>query len=459
MSDAPTKPAGKYSLAKFEISTIATDSKEQGEVGVREGAIKDKKTDLKAIIHTWTIKESIQKGYVSGSAKVYDSEGIYYKFPLRGQEKILIQYTDYHGESREEEYFLYSITDIKSAKKVDDNVLEYTIHFCSWGKFWSGRYSVSRCIADGTNVHRRYIPVSDQVQTLFDDYYKAEGRGTKKDIRIHPTDGSSKIVIPNVRPEDAMHLMSRKAYNAYYLSNYYRFFESRQEYNFINIEQLNGESEAKEKYIYASGAVNETPEAELLKMTRIIDLDMMSPVDTVEAINEGAYYKKLSEVDIINRRVITQTYEHDQEYISYTYPGMPGDINLKHTSEFINEHMNDWVETMVFKDYPDSDAPEGHAIRPKPHYGEIYNGKYAHLYDYKQSRYAISIYGNNKLCAGDYIEIELPYFSVYDKNEQNVDGERSGTFIIESIENVFYEQTYIQKMVVSKGPLNDVPAK
>lgn len=444
-------PAGTYTLQEFKLSPVANDA----EVGDVEGIdtrveFKDDTIDLKNIIHTWTIRESMSSGHVSGSAKVYDSEGIFYTYPIRGQEKIKITYTDYNQVEKTEYFFLYRVTDIDTPKPSDDSVLSYTLHFVSWGKFWSERFSVSRCIAEGTLSNRKYITIDKQVEVLFEDYFFDNQNGTEKPLRLHITEGEQKIVIPNMRPEGAMHLMSRRAYSVNFPSSYYRFFENREQYNFVNMEELNA-GEVKKKFTYASGPTDNTPDGELAKMHGLISVAYQSPMDTFEALKNGAYYRKLEEVDITNRRVNAHEYTHHEDFIEYVYPGAESNINLLHTDEFIDSHLNDWAVTYAIKDYPDADQQNATGVRPKPYYGQIQNNKPAHAYDYKMTRANVKIYGHNDIFVGDLIELELPYFSV----AGDIDKQRSGVYIIESIDNVFYENTYIQEMTVSKGPMGD----
>jgi len=459
------KPAGKYTLKKFELSTITTEGSSEAGAGDRptdQQAISDAKSDIKGLVHVWNIEESIMKGYLRGSAKIYDANGVYYGFPIRGQEKLTIVYEDWAGESRTEDMMIYAVTDIRRGKENDDSMLEYTIHFVSWGKFWSDRYTVSRCIADGTGSNRRYVSVDQQVEVLFDDYYYDNGQGTQKRLFLQPTDGDAKIVIPNYRPEEAMHLMSRKAYDANFKSHYFRFYENRDQYNFVNLESMVYRAQkAKKKYSYGAGTLDQTPEAEKERMSRLITIEMQSPVDTFECMKSGAYRRKLSEVDIINRRVITTEYDHT-EYATFEYyypgsgiPGAPLAVNLLHTQDFIDEHLNNPAEDFVIKDYPDSDRENAYGLSPKTNYGEVYPQKKSYFYDYKQSRYVVKIYGDNKIVAGDIIELEIPYFTTWDKTEQPIDRQRSGYYLVESINNEFAESTYVQTLTVSRGPLAD----
>lgn len=445
------KPAGKYTLDSFLIYPIAPDAEVGvGESGLSSDAIKNKSVDLKLIVHTWDLTESFTSGHLKGTARVLDSEGIYYGYPLRGQERIRIVYTDFYGNQRTEDMFLYSITDIESGKESDDAVLMYTLHFVSFAKFWSDRYSVSRCIADGTRENRRYMPVSDQVGVLFDDYYSSDGRGTQKGIIIHETDGIQKIVIPNMKPDKAMHLFSRKAYSSIFTSSYFRFFESRDSFMFANVEELVFNGTVKKKLIHNAAPPDQTPDAEAAKMNAILRLNFTTQIDTLKDLHGGTYYKKLAEIDITNRRVNDYEYKHLEEYGEFNYPGGKGvDRRLAHSDEFINTHLNNWETTYVIKDYADADMDNAHGIRPKTFYGDIYTNKISHTTDYNATRFNIRIYGDNNIVVGDLIEIEMPYFNV----SGDMDKERSGVYLVESIKNTFFENTYTQQMTISKGPI------
>lgn len=433
------KPAGTYELQQFVIESYPYDQT-------------SKKTDLKAVIHNWSVTESILSGAVRGKATIYDAIGLLYQFPIKCQEKITIRYKDFKGVEREEIMFLYSITDIKPSKQQHDNMVQYTVHFVSWGKFWSDRNMVRRCIAQGTGTERRYLPISrrddnqpDQVKILFDDYYVNSG-GTDKKLITDDSTGEIAIVIPALKPEDAMHLLSRKAYSEKFPSSMFRFFESREAYYFINLEEMLNfaPSQSDQRFFYSSGPVDQTPEGELLKMQNIISVDL-GMVDTLEAINSGAYNRRLEEVDTLTRRVISHQYNHTDEFENILYPDE--NIELHHTKEFVEQHMDKQFYTFAIKDYPDADMQVGSGIRPHTYYGDIYNYKNANLYHYSQSRIGITIFGTNELFAGSFVTIDLPEFQP--TNVEDVG--RSGNYIVEGITNEFVENTYYQRLSLIKG--------
>ena len=436
--------AGKYELKEFVINSLTPD---------RQTAPRD----LKNQVHSWTLIESIKRGNIYGSATIYDATGIFYDFPLKGQELLDIVYTDTKGVERREELFIYSISDVSPANDTDDNMLQYRIDFVSWGKFYSDRFNIRRSFSNGDGSH---YEIHKQVQQLFDDYYKGrDGKGTRKTIEITDTVGEQKVVIPNLKPEDAMHMFSRRAYSEDYKSQSYRFFENRNGYYFVNMEDHIAFFSNKDQYFfYTSTPADNSPDGELLKLQRVVAMNFGTTVDTMRDMNAGKYTRKHYELDILNRT--HKAYEFDwiganimdSEYIDYyrdAYLDFPN-FEVGHSDDMMLSHMNKWHRTYTIKDYPDQDAPNAPALRPKPYYGDIHTHKATNFLLFEEYKISLTIYGTNELVAGDIIYLEIPEF----KTKQKVDEERSGYWLVETINNEFYENTYMQKLVVSRIGLN-----
>lgn len=435
MSDA-YKPAGTYELVSFVISTLGAENP-----GV----------DFKNIIHTFTITESMLRGSVRGTAKVYDAVGVYYNLPIRGQEVAEITYKDFYGTERTEKYFIYAVTDIRQPKKSDDSMLEYVLHFVSYGKFWSDRYIIRRAIAEGSGSSRTYLTVSDQANVLFADYFVADGEGTDKELVVTETVGEQKLVIPALSPEDAMHFLTRRAFSGEDQMNMFRFYETRDKYHFVDIQDRLFESESEEivSYFYASEAADNTPEGELRKMLTMISVQFGN-YNTIEDMKNGGYYRKTVEVDMINRQLYSHPYEHLDRYQDFYYPDGEG-VNIKPrlSDQFINDHTNYWQKTYVVKDYPDSDMSNASGLRPQPYYGDIYNNKGATAIHFNNTKLTVNVHGTNNNFPGNVIEVDIPKFKVNTEKDE----ELSGKYLIESINNIFYENTFMQEMTLIKGGL------
>ena len=426
------KPAGTYELKSFLLSSY-----ERGE---------EKEVDIKAIVHTWDLTESIFKGSIRGTAKIYDATGTFYDFPIRGQEKVKIKYTDMKDVEREHDLFVYAVTDVKPSKSNSDTVLEYVLHFTSYAKFVSDTYTVKRCIANGSGASRNYIPVSEQAQILFDDYYAPF---TEQELNAHESDGVAKIVIPDMRPEEAMHLFSRKAYSTTHLSSQFRFFENRDTFNFINMEEhIVLANKDEQKFLYSSGIVDKTPDAELKKMQTIVSIDYGTYANTLEDIQKGTYTRRLNEIDTLSRVQINHEHHYILERDVYDYPDDNSKLGLFYSEDFIRKHMDHPQETYVFKDYADTDAQGGFGLRPRPNYTNIYNRKGSAVAHYNRNRITVEIFGTNELVAGDVIELDIPEFR---EELQRVDESKSGFYLVETVRNVFFENSYRQILSVSKG--------
>lgn len=428
------RPAGTYNLKSFRLESF-TD----------EGGV----LEMNKLVHVWELSETVKKGNVQGEAKIYDSVGAFYNFPIRGQEILTIEYIDYREIERQEKYFVYAVTDVKPSSDNDDSVLEYILHFVSLGKFLSERYSISRCIADGTGSTRTYIPISAQANTIFQDYYNRDEDDLDKEIVVHDTDGPQKIVIPNMKPENAMHLLSRKAYSAEYPSSMFRFFENRDKFYFANIERLlvDAEVEDDQFFFYSTILDDVTPEGELFKMNSIISVDFGNTVNTLRLMNEGAYNRSYVEVDPLTRTLSNFDYNHLEEKDNFVYPDVGRTVKVPHSNTMVQSHLNKTHKTYGIKDYGEVEQNNPPGLRPTTFYPEVYNHKQALMQHYGQSEVTIQIYGSNKVFAGSVILVEFPKMQVTAK----IDLERSGRYFVESVRNVFFENTYTQTLKISKG--------
>ena len=427
------KSAGVYNLVSFTVSNLSDNASP---------------VDISTLIHTWEIRESIKSGSVRGSAKVYDATGFLQGFPLRGQELIEVVYKDYRDVELTEKFVLYAISNVKPFGS-GDNGIEYTISFVSVGKFVSEKYEIRRCIAEGFGSGRIYKPVSEQAEILFRDYFKGDELGTDKDLYITDTDGPQKLIIPALRPEDAMHFLTRKAWSAELKSQEYRFFETREQYYFTCIEDLIFENSNKPAlfYYYNTGPADTGPEAELEKMQNILSYSFDNYSNSHDAMLNGAYYRQTNELNILERTEVVNDYEHLERYADNLYPDVGGEIGFMHTNEFVEEHLNRNHRTYVFRDYPGADDSPTVRQRPATYYPDIYNNKGAQTYHYGSTRMNIRIFGNNNVFPGRTMKVELPIQST----DNQLDNSRSGMYLVESVNNLFYEQSYYQDLTLIKG--------
>ena len=411
--------------------------------------------DIKLLIYSWTINESMNEGYLSGSIDVIDGAGLFYNFlndGLRGEEEIEITYVDYYNQERTHKFFVYAVSEVKPFNPNNETALNYQIYFVSKNKFYTDRYPIRKSYTDAL--------ISDYVLAMWEQYWIENDDGrelTVDDIEIEQTEGPQSLIIPNYHPEEAMHMMARKAYSSQNPTHTYRFFQNRDKYYFVTNEYLTKFAAPEEivKFALIQNPDN-AGDAQDFRMFNLISITFGSHVNTIRDMVEGAYYRSTTELDFMNRTALVTEYRYLDDYEKYTLPDFrpdQGETRSKHTKEFVDKHFNNFIDTLVIKDYPAIGAERGNEyVRPHTYYNQIYNKKKVNFYHHHTEKTKMTVYGRNSLVAGDIVEIEI-LKSIGDLNggPREIDLERSGNYLVESIENVFREDVYYQNIVMSKS--------
>ena len=445
MSD-PQKQSGHYTLDSFIVRSF--DGKKQ--------------RDLKLIIHTFNIYESMSTGSIRGSAVVYDTSDMIATFPLRCEEFIDITYSDFFDTVRTESMFLYSISDVKYGKESSQAITQYTLNFVSVAKVFSEDLLIQKTYKPDTTGS----VISDYVQTVFDEYYVkplTEYNLKAKDIIIEPTTGPQSYVIPKFTPEETMQFFSRRAYSTVSITQTFRFFESREKYYFATNEYMElvsknmiGYDGIDPKLASAAGIESKTipifrinympdksPDRQRAAMYELLSIDFGLRANLIEDLNKGGYKRASYEVDVMNGTIVKVPYDH---ITTFNEEGQ----RLNHIPEFVDSRMTKETERYIFKDYASTGGTVGPYVRSDQNYTELHNVKSTNFYHYNKNKIVAKIYGRNEIFAGSIIDLELiQHTSATDK--LNMDKEKSGRYLVESVDNVFYENTYTQNLTLSKN--------
>ena len=413
--------------------------------------------DIKLLIYSWTLNESLNDGFLYGSIEILDGTGLFYNFlntGLRGEEEIEIAYKDYYDEERKHKFFVYSISDIKPVNSNNETAINYKMHFVSKNKFYTDRFDIRKSYTGDL--------ISNYVEAMWEEFW-IENDDSKKltrdDIEIEETEGLQDLYIPNYRPEQAMHMMARKAYSGDNLTSTFRFFENRDKYYFMTNEQLIFDAQGEEivKFAHIQNP-DQTTVGQDFKMINYIDINFSDHVNTIRDMVEGAYYRSTTELDFMNRTTLVTEYRYLDDYENYILPDYTN-TRSKHTKEFVDKHFNNFSDTLVLKDYPAIGSERGDFfVRPHTYYNQIYNKKPVNFYHHSTESVEMTVYGRNSMVAGDVVELEiLKMIGNLNGSPREIDTERSGKYLIESIENIFLEDMYYQKLIMSKSGIQGKP--
>ena len=162
--------------------------------------------DIKGMMVELNVFESIFKNALTGSIVIADAQNLIAKLELNGTERISFKLSTpgalnkrsiiNASETTGHPFHVYKITD---RKQLAPGTLLYTLHFGSREFMRNLRTKVSQAY-DGRldrAVH----------QIMLDENYL----DSKKELTFEPCGNSDKIVIPNLRPFDAINMIARKA--------------------------------------------------------------------------------------------------------------------------------------------------------------------------------------------------------------------------------------------------------
>jgi hypothetical protein len=186
----------------------------------------------------------------------------------------------------------------------------------------------------------------------------------------------------------------------------------------------------------------------------IANVNYGTKVDTMADMKAGGYRRTITELDIAHRTRITRSYDYTTEFEDML---MPEKLKLTHSKNFVNTFMGsaDAPETVLVTDFPQIGQNEGQngQRRPYQHFYENYTTKPIVDYHMNRNAFSIEIFGRIKLYPGDIINLSLYKFSHTVAATREVDHERSGKYMVLSVDNSFSEDIYKQTLTITKGGL------
>jgi len=162
--------------------------------------------DIKKVMVELNIFESIYKNALTGSIVIADAQNLIGKLEIHGTERISFTLSTpgtigdrsvvNASVKTGHPFHVYKITD---RKQIAPGTLLYTLHFGSREFMRNMRTKVSQA------YEGRYDTAV--LKILLDENYL----DSKKEISYEPTGNSDKVVIPNLRPYDAINMIARKS--------------------------------------------------------------------------------------------------------------------------------------------------------------------------------------------------------------------------------------------------------
>ena len=218
-NDSPDKIefAGDYNLSNIILQNHEGDS-----------------VDIKALVIELNIYEGITKNAMSGTVVVVDTQNIISKLPICGQERLIFKLSTpganksaHIVDASEKSGHPFHVYKLTNRKQLGEGKLAYTLHFASREFMRNLR----------TRVNGAY---DDKIDTIVAQIFADKtGIDSRKNLTLEETRNSDKIVIPNMRPLNAINMLAKKALagKSKKGAGYY-FYETTKGYHFRSWESM-----------------------------------------------------------------------------------------------------------------------------------------------------------------------------------------------------------------------------
>ena len=419
---------------------------------------------IKNLVQELNIYESIYKNALTGSVVIIDAQNLIAKLEIQGTERISFTLKTpgaidersiiNASESTGHPFHVYKITD---RKQVAPGTLLYTLHFGSREFMRNLRTKVSQAY-DGRldrAVH----------QIMFDENYL----DSRKEMTYEPCGNSDKVVIPNLRPFDAINMIAEKSLPEKSNGVGYYFYETTKGFHFRswdNMISVNGRHrrDTKQQFYYMPLNITDPDiedkinhEYKSVESYRFINNFHDVAANTVG----GTYGHRVISYNLFDKSFEQDDYHYHNDFV-FSKHSEHTDSQFDAEKYAIAESFVDEDDKSV-SDYPESRVSLQSTTRflHNEDKGAVYGLDV--LQDGKQTGKRIAqqaqviqgtalklvVKGQSYLEAGDLIEFKLR--SVDEKNTDGVeDPQYAGKYVITKIRHQINAEKYIMVLECAK---------
>ena len=284
------------------------------------------------------IFEDIESNAVIGTMHIMDAYNIISNASLQGNERLIFKLSTPGTtndkvdivDASEETGYPFHIHGLTDRIQQSETLMTYTLHFSSKELIRNVRTRVSRAYNGGL------------AQSVVDILRDESGLNSRKDIYYEETRNQDKVVIPNLRPFDAINMISRKALSKNANGAGYYFYETTKGFHFRSYESMLA---YKSKYarpviltlVYQPKIIGTSSDRKFMNQHGIDSFEFMQHFDVLGHQATGTYANRVITHNIYDKSYNVKDYHYHNQF-----------ANMFHTDE---------VDSASKRNYPISDTP------------------------------------------------------------------------------------------------------
>jgi hypothetical protein len=352
---------------------------------------------------------------------IRDSIGLSGRLIFDGSESLLVDIVK--DENSEVASYKRSFRIYKQANRMNEgmNSEMYTLNFVTDELMYS----------DQQRINQAYENVYSQVVgRILENYLRVP----QKDLKgfFESSFGIKKIVIPNLRPLEAIEWCAKRAVDGRNSPNYL-FYQNIAGFNFVSLSSLLSKQDILEikfeaKNLPGSDALSE--------ITTARSFEVVTQNDSIEKTRMGVNAGRFIGFDPMTRSVNSRTISYADHYTTMSHGNKnPNFSVIQNRGGQTNENTFDARKTVSFfgtnrkfSNYIKRNDPASLSkLDDTENY--IFQRK-AILANLMSKRIKITMPGNFQLSSGFNVRVEAPFFGIKEKGDENKDVSLTGKYII-----------------------------
>ena len=404
------------------------------------------KVDISRIYEEINLFDSLFVPVMSGIVVINDAIGLSNKLLFDGSECLLINITNTASSSVLNFKKAFRIFKQSDRTNTNQNSETYSLHFVSDELMFSDQQLVTQAYK-GT--------YTDIIKKILVSYLKVPDN--KLNGVIENTTGIRDIVIPNLKPLDAIEWCAKRAIDENRSPNYV-FFENSLGYNFASLSTLLSQKELFEIRFRAKN----------LEETSVIDdlfspkhYEMINQVDKIKATRDGVNAGTFIGFDPITRKVAARKITYEDHYSAMRHgndgPNYSASVNrggedssqAYDSKKTVSSFGTFRKDSAYIKKYDPSslskiEAQEDFIFQRKAIFSNLMN-----------KRMKLVMPGNFQLTSGFNLNVRVPNFALRDNKEENDDRSLSGRYLIIAARHIigFQKHETILEMATTSNEL------
>jgi len=409
------------------------------------------KFDISSIYEEINIFDSLLVSVITGSILIKDSIGLSSALLFDGSESVLIdvgKMSDLDTLRFKKAFRIYKQSDRMSVNQTTES---YVLHFVSDELMFSDQQLVNQ------GFNSTYSKI---VKVILKDYLKTPENKMKG--VLEETTGIRNIVVPNLKPLDAIEWCAKRSIDSNKSPNY-MFFENNLGYNFVSLSTL---------LTLPSLFDIKFPPKNLQETNTVDDLlspkdyEILSQVDKIKTTREGVNAGTFIGFDPITRTVGTKKITYEDHYSSMQH----GNKN----PNYFSSQTREGKDSSQAYDSKKTVSIFG-AFRGESRYIKKYDPtslskvesqedfvfqRKAILSNLMNKRIKLVMSGNFQLTSGFNLTLNFPSFSLREKGDDNKDRSLSGKYLIIATRHIIGYQKHetIVELATTSNDLQFIPA-